>query len=195
MGLKDLLVVFKDEITVPEVSIGCYTLHPQQTEPIPAPAWYETIFSCYGTGYSRFDAGDLSDHGQTYEGIAYKAGMSTIGAGMPVYKDGAWIDDQYKVIVFRKDPETIYPDEETFMAWIEENAAAMVDLDKLLTLDGAQVLYNDLRDRIEALLKLPAVTAEDDGKVLTVRDGQWVAAPVANTDETQDIIDEYHGGN
>lgn len=195
MGLKNLLVVFKDEITIPEESVSCYTLHPQQTEPIPEPAWYETILSCAGSGYRMFDAGEQSDLGRLYDGISYRVSRTTTGGNLPVYRDGAWVDPKYKVIVFTKDPETIYPDQETFMTWIEENAAAMVDLDKLLTLDGAKVLYNDLRDRIEALLKLPAVTAEDDGKVLTVINGVWTAAPVANTDETQDIIDEYQGGN
>ena len=58
---------------------------------------------------------------------------------------GGWDNEALKTITFTSEPNVFYQNESTFISWLEANAVKQVEL---LDMDGAKLLYNDLRTKI-----------------------------------------------
>lgn len=70
------------------------------------------------------------------------------GTGKRVYKNGAWVSSEYKEVTFMREPDYYYPDEATFMTWLEANATQIPINDPRLTVSRFDL--EDLADAIRS---------------------------------------------
>lgn len=81
---------------------------------------------------------------------------AAVASGKKVFKDGAWVGNDYKTITFINEPSTILPDETSFMTWLRANATQTSTEDTFYSVSKSEMEYiaDTIRGRTGGLEKL-----------------------------------------
>lgn len=123
-----------------------------------------TLFTCNNVSYNAFSATKLSS-------TTYAYYMNLSWSNIKTYQNG-WQDEAYRTIKFVADPtdySTGFTELSQFEEWLGANATEVYDdnAETFTATDGKSYHFRDDR--------LPYVDGDDNGKVLMVSGGEWIA--------------------